>query len=154
MLKVSLLVMMFRGIPEIYLLFVLFYVLDNKRIDRKKIILSTCIMSIMIYCIRILPIHFGVHTIILTIFNIIVAVYINKINAIRAMSGSLIGAIIMFLCEGINLWIVQKFFNTPFSQVSKCTIKCVMLSLPSLLIFLIAVLILKKMFNKEGNIQE
>ncbi|WP_138203034.1 hypothetical protein [Haloimpatiens lingqiaonensis] len=149
MLKVSLLVTVLRGIPEIYLLFILLYILDNKKIDRKKIILSTFIISIIIYFVRSLPIHFGVHTIILTIFNIIVAVYINKISAIKVMSGSLIGAIIMFLCEGINLWIVQKFFNISFSQGFKCTFKGIIFSLPSLILFLIAVLTLKKVLNKE-----
>lgn len=149
MLKVSLLVTVLRGMPELYLMFILMYVLDHKPINRTKVMLSTIIMSTITYFVRLLPIHFGVHTIIAITFNIIFAVYINKISPIKVMSASLIGAIILFLCEGINLWIVQKFFNVSFSQGSIKTFKEFMFSLPALFLFLAILLILKKLFNKR-----
>ncbi|WP_035289534.1 hypothetical protein [Clostridium sp. KNHs214] len=149
MLKVSLLVMVLRGMPELYLMFVLMYILDHKPINRFKIMLSTIIMSAITYFVRFLPIHFGVHTIIAIAFNIIFAVYINKISPIKVMSSALIGAIMLFLCEGINLWIVQRFFNVSFSQGSIRTLREFIFSLPALFLFLIIIFIWKKMFNEE-----
>lgn len=151
MLKVSLLFTILRGIPEIYLLFVMIYVLSKKKIDNKKIILSACIIGILTYFIRLLPINFGIHTVMVFIIIIITNVYINKINIINVMSGLLVASIILFLSESINIWTIQKFFNITHTRGSIKTLKEFILSFPPLFIFLINIIIIKKIINRGNN---
>lgn len=149
MLKVSLLVTVLRGIPEIYLLFMLIYILDHKPLNRKKLMLSTVIVCVITYFVRILPIHFGVHTILLIILSMFIGVYINKISALKSISGILVGAIILSLCEALDVWILQRFFNIIFFDISPEDIRRTIVTIPSLVLFFIAIFIIKKMLEKK-----
>ncbi|MTK13940.1 MAG: hypothetical protein F8N39_18325, partial [Clostridiaceae bacterium] len=62
-------------------------------------------LSIVAYLIRMLPIHFGVHTIILLVGYVLVMASINDLNIIKSASSGLILVIILFASEWLNVYI-------------------------------------------------
>jgi hypothetical protein len=150
MLELSLIDLFLRLLPEGFLLMFAAYTLSGKKVDKKNLCISSILFMIIIFFVRKLPIHFGVHTIILSIVYISLAVWVNKIELMKAISAVLISTIIMFVGEIVNSFALEMLgvklniiFNDPL-------IKNLYL-MPSLLIYLVIVLILGK-FTKARKV--
>jgi len=135
MLRITLLEFFLRGLPEAFLLIVAVYIFSNTAINIKKLIISSVIFLIAGSLIRMLPIQYGVHTILGIIVSIILTVNVCKISIIKSIQGNLMSIILEFICEGINVFIIKYIFkeNIMF-LISKPTLK-ILYGIPSLLIF-------------------
>ena len=60
------------GIPESFLLVFVSYVFAGKRVNRKLYFISSILFVIVACLVRRLPIHFGVHTIIIILIYSII----------------------------------------------------------------------------------
>ncbi|MGH4050772.1 MAG: hypothetical protein ACREVX_05380 [Clostridium sp.] len=135
MLKLTLIEFFFRGLPEGFLFMFGVYVFSKTVINLKRYILSSIILVGAIYLIRLLPIQYGVHTILNIIMLIILTVNINKIGIIKSIQTSLMVMILEFICEGINVFIIQYIFKANIIYLlSEPTLK-ILYGIPSLLIF-------------------
>ncbi|WP_343762840.1 hypothetical protein [Clostridium oceanicum] len=139
-----------RGIPEALLFILAIYLLLNKSVkeNKKLYIISSLIVSISMYLIRLLPIHFGVHTILTITVYIIVFVLINKIEINKAISYSIIVMMILSIGEFINLSILNSIFKSNINAILNNKLLKVILFYPSLIIFMGVILFIYK-FNKN-----
>ncbi|MFT8314319.1 MAG: hypothetical protein ABF633_08665, partial [Clostridium sp.] len=80
MLKLSALEFFFRTIPESFLIVMIAYISSNKKISRQRVLVASVILAVITYLVRLLPISFGVNTIINMAVFIIIGIYILKIN--------------------------------------------------------------------------
>ncbi|GAA0744822.1 hypothetical protein GCM10008906_30250 [Clostridium oceanicum] len=150
MLRTSILEFFLRGIPEALLFILAIYLLLNKSVkeNKKLYIISSLIVSISMYLIRLLPIHFGVHTILTITVYIIVFVLINKIEINKAISYSIIVMMILSIGEFINLSILNSIFKSNINAILNNKLLKVILFYPSLIIFMGVILFIYK-FNKN-----
>lgn len=135
MLQLSPLEFFFRTLPESFIYIWAGYIFSNNKIDKTKFILSSILLSLGTFFIRLLPIHFGVHTILFLVVDIVICVSINKIDIIKSISSGLISVIILFICEGINMFILLYMLNIDIEKTFDHSFKQIFYSSPSLLLF-------------------
>lgn len=140
MLKPTLLEFFVRGIPEAFLFVFAVYGLSKRFINTNRYIISSIIFVMMVYMIRFLPIHYGVHTILNLFVLIILNVNINKINLIESIRWGIVTIILQFVCEGINALIIKYIFKSDINYVFNNPVLKVLYGMPSILIFAIIVI--------------
>lgn len=149
MLKISLLDLLLRVIPESFLFVFASYLFCDKKFDKKRIILSTGILSIAIYFIRLLPIQFGVHTILNILVFIILCIKINKISFAKSINYSLILIAILSLSERLNIIILNNEFNCNIKIIFNNDVLKNIYIIPSMFLFLLGILICYKLVYKN-----
>lgn len=141
MLKLSFLEFFIRLIPEAFLVIFAVYAFSKTNINVKKYFISSVIFSIMIFIIRLLPIHYGVHTILGIIVLIALIVNINKIDIIKSIQAVIISIIVQFICEGVNVFIIQNIFKMDINYVFNEPLLKILYGIPSLIIFACIIII-------------
>lgn len=149
MVEISLVELFFRTIPETFLFILAGYLFHCKKIDKTKLFISTIVLSMSIYLVRMLPIHYGVHTVINIVNYIFISVLINKIPVEKAISYCLVLTIILFICEWINLILLYRIINIGSKELLNTVIGKIFYSLPSLLLFAIAIFIFYSLNYKK-----
>lgn len=151
MLKISALEYFFRAIPESFLIIFAVYAFSKTTMEVKRYSLSSIIFSVMIYIIRSLPIHYGVHTILGIILIIILTVNINKIDIIKSIQAVILTVILQFICEGINIFIIQNIFKMDINYVFNKPVLKILYGIPSLIIFgCIIIMYYTKVLKRKG----
>jgi hypothetical protein len=135
MLKLPLLEFFFRGLPEEFLIVFAIFAFSKTAINIRKYIITSVSFVILVYAIRFLPIQYGVHTILGLIVGIVLTVTINKIDIIKAIQASIMTIILEFICEGINVFIIENIFKADVKYVLNEPWLKILYGIPSLLIF-------------------
>lgn len=147
MLKLSLLELFFRAIPEAFILVLASYAFSDRSIDKLKFCLSSVLLGMLTFIIRMLPIHFGVHTIILIGIYVLISVKINKLDVLKSISAVLISSIVLFFCEWINVFVLTYVFKYNIEIAFRNQFEKVLYGSPSLLLFsFIIILVFKKKY--------
>lgn len=149
MLSSSLSYIIIRSFPECALLILASYILLGIKLNFKEMLKQSVLYLIVLTCIRMLPISFGIHTV-LSMFALGIILYKLKnqdiINTILTISK-------IFVClamsEGIYMLIINNIMGVPTELLTDNTrISSALLTLPSLLIFIILVVILNRITKK------
>ncbi|MCB2305543.1 hypothetical protein LGL08_04885 [Clostridium estertheticum] len=135
MLRLTLLEMFLRSLPEEFLIIFAVYVFSKTVINVKKYIISSMFFVIAVCLIRLLPIQYGVHTILNVIVIIILTTNVNKISIIKSIQASIMAVILEFVCEGINVFIVHYAFKVNVKYAFSERLLKIIYSIPSLVIF-------------------
>lgn len=154
MLKVTIIELIFRAIPEWLLLMIMAYVISEKKFDKGKIIISSLIIAPIDYCIRMFPIHFGVHIIIGLLTYLIVCALVNKIDIMKSISSALISTMIFLICEGLNMGILQYLVKIDLEKVFKDPIMKILYGIPSLIIFTVFIFIISFINKKRRRVKQ
>ncbi|NNU77483.1 hypothetical protein [Clostridium estertheticum] len=139
MLRLTLLEVVLRSLPEEFLVIFAVYVFSKTVINIKRYIISSIIYLFAVYAIRLLPIQYGVHTILNIIIIIVLTDNISKISIIKSIKASIMAVILLFICEGINVFIIQHIFKADVRSVLSHTVTKILYGIPSLLIFAVIV---------------
>lgn len=154
MLRLTLLEIFLRGLPEGMLIIFAVYAFSKTVINIKRYIVSSIIFLISVYLIRLLPIQYGVHTILNIIVIIVLTVNINKIVIIKSIQASIMAMIMEFICEGINMFIIQHMFKVEIVYLlSEPSLK-ILYGIPSLLIFAIIVFTYYAYLTRRKELRE
>ena len=154
MLRITLLEFLLRGLPEAFLMVFAVYSFSKITVMIKKYIITSMLFVIAVCLIRLLPIQYGVHTILNIIVLIVLTVNINKINIIKSIQASIMVAILEFICEGINMFIIQYIFRLNVKYVLSKPLVKTLYGLPSLLIFAAIVSIYYFRLAKRNKLTE
>lgn len=147
MLKLNWIEIVLRAIPEMLLIIWGIHLVAKKSINIKIYILSSVILGLVSFFARMLPIYFGMHTLIIVILVLCTMVIIG-IPIIKAVYGTLLMFLLLSLSEFLNVAILDLFnANTQFTNpVSKS-----ILGMPALvLLYLFIILIRYFIKRKEG----
>ncbi|HBJ1648030.1 MULTISPECIES: hypothetical protein [Clostridium] len=135
MLRLTTFEFLVRIIPEAFVLILGMFTLSNTKLNLKKYIISSLLFGLCEYGIRMLPINYGVHTI-LDIFIMIVTMFsINKSDVILSIRSSLITTIGLFICEGLNMLLLSAIFKDRLEVIMSNTKLKTIYGLPSLIFF-------------------
>ncbi|OFI01556.1 hypothetical protein CLOACE_20730 [Clostridium acetireducens DSM 10703] len=148
MIELSIQEFFFRTILESFLLILAAYLLSYKSINKKLCFISAILLSLTVYLVRMLPIYYGVHTIINIMIYILLLVSINKITIIKAIPISLGISVILSMCEFINFIVIERLLKIKVSLINNSTIK-ILCFMPSLLLFALILLIFYKVRYKN-----
>ena len=128
------------------------YAFNRQKIDRKKYIITSLVMSVVIYVTRILPVAFGVHTVLDYVALFLLGILYLKLPARVTIEANLVIVIIIIIIEAIDtLALTFILGNAQFSDlVNDVATKC-LIGLPSsiLVTFTVAVLYFKLSCNKR-----
>lgn len=141
MLNSSLSYVIIRSFPESIFLILSGYILFNLNINLKNIIRNSLFYLVILTCIRMLPISFGIHTI-LSMF--VIGMIFYKFENQQIIS-TIINVSKIYICiaisEGIYMTIADKILKIPTQTLTNNTsINSAILSLPSLLIFILLII--------------
>ena len=151
MLKVSLIEFLLRFIPESFLFLLAAYVFSNKKIEKKLYIISSLTIAISMYLIRLLPIQFGIHSVMGVIIVILVAVNINKIPINKAVSSAVIVVILEGIFETLNLFFLDKILDLNVQAVLINSISKLVYFMPSLIFLGCTITLYNLVVNKRKN---
>ncbi|WP_461207181.1 hypothetical protein [Clostridium sp. DL1XJH146] len=135
MLTISWFEFIVRGIPEEFLFVLAIHTFSKTGINLKKYLLAGGLFWIFASLIRLLPIQYGIHTILSLIVLIILVNYINKIEVVKAIRAGLITLIVEFVFEGINFFIIQFILKVDLDTMMNDPILKTLYGLPSIILF-------------------
>ena len=135
MTKISFLELIIRGIPESLIFFLAAHAFSKTAIKMKKYLLSSALLATIAYLIRFFPVNAGVVFILNLLVLIALTVYINKFAIIVAIKASVLAFLVMFVCEGINIFVLQYLMKIELESIFKNPILKILYSAPSILVF-------------------
>lgn len=142
MLKLSIIEFFLRTLPESFMVILAAYAFCKKRIDIKSIFISTVLFSILTFLIRMLPIHFGVHTIIMFMIYVLLMTFVNNLDVIKCTSSGLISIIVLLASECINVFMITKVLKLDINIIFKDPLNKLLYGIPSLIIFCAIIMII------------
>lgn len=145
--KMSLIDLIFYSIPESYLIFTFGLAVLNRNFTTIKIILATVLSVIASYLIRLLPIPFGVHTIIGIFVIMLLFYFVINLNIKESVIAAFISLIMLAFLENTVTFLIQLYFNLSINEIWKNPLLRIAIAWPQLIIwsFITIVLIRKKM---------
>jgi hypothetical protein len=149
MLKLSGLEFFLRAVPEGFIFIFAIYAFSNTKLQAKKFVFSGFIMAVVSYSIRFLPIDFGVHSLMSLIALIGIAVRISDIDIKEAIKGSIGAMLLGFICEIINIFIIEMIFKKDIDKIFKDPFLKIIYGLPSISILGCVVFICYKISMKR-----
>lgn len=153
MLKVTFLELLVRGLPEAFIMILATYTLANKKVEKKEYLTSSLIMALVMYLVRMLPINYGVHTI-LNIFVLIFLTFnVNKIDLIVSIKSSILILMILFICEGLNVGLIQFVLHKDLKVIFSDPISKMISGIPSTIVFFAIVIIYYIISLKKGKLK-
>ncbi|MDR3598433.1 hypothetical protein [Clostridium sp.] len=152
MLRLTVFEFIVRTIPESLIYIFAAYLFSSTKLDVKKYIISSMLLAISTFLIRMLPINYGVHTILFIMIQTIILLSINKIDVIKAVKSTIISIICLFALETLNVLTLSFIFKDQLNEImSNPNIK-VLYGLPSLIGF-IMIISCYYYINKKGKIK-
>ncbi|EPY2280272.1 hypothetical protein ACXAT1_001164 [Clostridium sporogenes] len=149
MLKLSILEFFLISIPETFIFMVGIYFLAKKKFSKRRLIIMALLFAIESYCVRMLPIHFGIHLAINIIFSIVLSVNIGKIPMKDAISYNMLMMIVLSISEFINVFLFIQIFNINGSLVRLTTAIKVIYVIPYLILFVFNIFLTNRFMNKR-----
>ena len=139
MLKITPFEFIVRLLPEAFIFMFAAYTFSKTKIDKKKYLISSIILGTCVFLIRMLPINYGVHTILNIITLPIISHVINKIEIIEAIKASIMTSILLFIVEGLNMVALSTVFGENVSQIMANATTKTICGLPSIILLSIIV---------------
>lgn len=152
MLKITITDILLRGVPEAFLFIISGCLLSNVKISKMKCVISVLLVSIFVYLIRELPIHYGVHIIINIIMYALVMIFINKIDVIRSFTYSLGFMMLLAISEWLNLLLLNICIKDNLENVLKDPFIKFIYFFPSLIIFLLVIVFIKYKLQRKDKL--
>lgn len=133
--KISIIELFFRMIPESLLFIYATYVFSKKSIVLRPFIFSSILLGISTYVIRLLPIHSGINNILSMAMFIVLSVNVNRIDLVKSIKVVFMSTMLGFICEGINVLLIKFVFMKDINFVFNDPKLKTLYGIPSLLIF-------------------
>lgn len=138
-----------RTFPEGILLVLAGVILLDTKVSRIKLIKTGLLYGAIVTFIRILPINFGVHTVLAMMMYWLVISKISEAKTIQAIVTTLEIWIALVLSEGTYLAVATEILNVDYDLLTRNEgLKGAIITLPSLMIFMLIVIIIKLVSKK------
>lgn len=145
--KLTLIDFFLKLIPESFIFIWGISIISNKVISKKIHIIYCILLAIEIYVVRLLPIHFGVHTIINNIFTICLLI-IAEFSIDTAIRNTLLMTLLLVISEFFNILILKTFNINIEVQFTIPGVESLLL-LPSLIVFILLIYLIKSLLGKK-----
>ncbi len=155
LLSASLIEFVVKGIPEGFLFAWAMFVFTRTEMDKKKYILISLASSITTYAIRLLPINYGVNTMLSLLVLIILFISICKVDITRVILSALGVTIILFISEEMNILLLRSIYGTEKTiTLLTSTMGKTIYGIPSTFFFALIILIARFVIRKKEQAKE
>lgn len=154
MLQQHILSLITRLIPEAFLVLYSIYLLTNTKVNYKKLFISSALAGVIVFIIRLLPIHFGVHTILGIMLYIVLAIKFHKIELYKAIATTMILEILLFGCDFLLVIVYTKIFSFSSDALYGQTWVSAIAGFPSLILFFLTALLITYVKRKRGTYEQ
>lgn len=149
--KVPFIALILQGIPEEIALVTLAFVIAKIPLEWKKIVPGGVVLAIAAYILRLLPITFGIHTIIILGLLFLFLVKFGKGAFDTSLIASLISVLVLIVTETVCLSLLMPFFGvTPEMLFTNVAVR-ILITLPQVFLLFIFAFIVTKIRNKRGS---
>jgi len=153
--KLSLIELLLKGIPEGFLDIWAMYIFTRSKLDKTTYIILSCIFIVTTYFIRLLPISFGVNSMLSILVFIVLFVMIRKVEFPKAVKAAIVVMILLFVSEGLNmLLLISLYGKDKAEQALSSPLGISIYSIPSTLIFAAIILISYFIISKTKKIRK
>ena len=153
MLSQLIIITLFRGIPEAFIHMFGIYAFGRVKLDKKKYMVSSLILAMAMVGIRMLPISYGIHSILVIMTIIAISIIINQFNIVYSITVVIFDMIIQFLAEGINMVLIEYVLKKNISEAMSNVVSKVVYGIPSLVIAFSVIYVISSVFKKRQRNQ-
>jgi len=154
-LQLPLLAWLLQGIPECIASTALVMIIGTGHLQWNKIIFIGLCQACLAYLVRLLPITFGVHSILLVISLAVLVSTIGKVRLINSLTNSILVMFVIVFCEACSRWFINRTGIVTNEEMVKSIYCWVLMGLPQIIVlFLWVYLINIKIKIKSLQIQE
>lgn len=148
--KIPFIALILQGIPEQIAIVTFAFIIARSSLQWKKIISIGVILAFTSYIIRLFPVTFGIHTIIMIGLMFLMLIIIGDLNLNTSVIVSLISALLIIIIETICLSILMPLFGVTSELFFANTSIRILITLPQVLVmFLMSFLVFKIRIRKE-----
>jgi len=152
MLKLTWIEFFLRLIPESFVIIWGIYVISNQSINKSKYVICSISIALVTFLVRFLPIHFGIHTIIVTVF-MVCALIIVGIPLLKSIYGVILITLLLLVGELINMILFNIFKVNIDIAFKNSFVKCI-LELPSLIFLILSIVLIRFLLNRKEGIKD
>lgn len=146
--KIPVLALLLQGIPECIALYTLAFVIAKIPLEWRKIIILGIFAAFISYVIRLFPITFGVHSIILIGLQFLVLIQIGRTTILTSLKSSLISFLVLVLLETSFIVLIAPLFGINLEMFSHSVKIRIFTTLPQVFILFILAFIIHNRSNK------
>ena len=147
--QVPLIALIIQGIPEEISLVTLAFVIAKADLNWKKIVFGGAFLACSMYVIRLLPISFGVHTIVLILLLIIFVKVLGQIQDLsKAILACLISILVLITTEIIILTALMSFLGISEQEFLNNVTLRILLTLPQVFVMFFLAFVIYKVRKK------
>jgi hypothetical protein len=143
-------ILIIRQMIESILLVGGIYILSSKKLDKKAIYVGI-IHGIIVNVIRLLPISFGVHSVLSLTGLIYMVSQISNINIINIISNGIILFLILSICDWIALGLYTNLFKLSIEQLLNGGVVSSLYSMGPLVTIAIMLFLIKFIRERRKN---
>jgi hypothetical protein len=128
------------------------YAFNRQRIILKNYIAASILVMVISFLVRLLPISFGVHTIINILFLYLICVILLKMPAYTTIRSTSLVTVLLLICEMVDVAIIvailgkEQFESLMFNSLQRSYI-----ALPGNVIFALVVMMAYYLIMKKGE---
>lgn len=142
--QLSLFSLIFQGIPEQIGVITLAFVLAKAELKVNQLCLFGSILALSAFLIRMLPITFGLHTIVLICLLVFFVTNYSKANLTTAIMSALISFILLMVFETSTHLVVIKVIKIPMETILDNQIIRILTGIPQVVLLFLSSFIIRK----------
>lgn len=152
MLHTSIGYILVRSFPECAIMLLTGCYFLRLNISKKVILKKSFILGIIVSLIRLLPINFGIHTILSMACTLFMLLYLSKDSFINCIMTTCKLFISLILSEFVYLYISNYIFKIPDSYlIGNYTLEGAIITLPSLGILVLFAMLIQSLTNRLND---
>jgi hypothetical protein len=151
--KLTVLEFFVRLLPEGFFFVLAGYAYSRIRIKKREYMISAFLLGTIGFVTRLLPIQQGVYSILNLIGLMLLLIFINKIDTIKAITSTVIIFIITFMSEGLVVSIFSNVFHKDMVLIYNNPIKRLIYGMPSLIIVAFIVVGYYFILSRSGKLK-
>ncbi len=149
--EIPLLAFVLQGIPESISILTLSFAIAKKSFQWKKLIVLGFISAFISYLIRLTPIAFGGHTIILMTLHFLFLIKYGGISVINSLKSCLISFLVLIIIESVFINLIMSTWNLTHGMVINSTSIRIVVTMPQVLILFTLAFLIRYQYLKAIN---
>lgn len=147
--QLSLLTFFLQGLPETVAFTILIFAIARIQLRWKIITLIALVQALLAYVLRLLPIPFGVHTVVLSLFWVFYMVKCGKVSVLKGLYSTFFGIALVILYEFLTHFFYVGVLGLPLHDPSfKNSVVWIFLGWPHIILLFLTALGTNKVLGK------
>ena len=148
--KIPFIALILQGIPESVAIVTLSFIIAKIPFYWKRIVIIGLIMAFTSYFIRLFPVTFGIHTVLIIGLEFLLLVQIGKGNINASLIASIISSLAIIIVETVSLITLMPLFGVTSDELVTNTATRILMTLPQVFVmFALAYIVFR--ISKQNN---